>query len=76
MKVTIYSKPNCPYCVMAKNLAEREGAEVRYLSMGEDYDAKNFMAEFPTARTFPQIIVNGKKIGGYAEFEKIINESN
>lgn len=76
MKVTIYGKDNCPYCTMAKNLAEKEGAEVRYLSLGEDYEAKTFMAEFPGARTFPQIIVNGKKIGGYQQFEGLLNESN
>jgi glutaredoxin 3 len=74
MKITIYSKPNCPYCTMAKNLAEMKGAEVRYLMLGEDFDAKNFMAEFPTARTFPQIIMNGKKIGGYTELEKALSE--
>jgi glutaredoxin len=29
------------------------------------------MAElFPHARTFPQIIADGKAIGGYTEFEK------
>ena len=52
MKVTIYGKPQCPYCDMAKNLATNKGAEVRYLSMGTDYTAQSFMAEFPTARTF------------------------
>ena len=74
MKITIYSKPNCPYCNMAKNLAEMKAAEVRYLMLGEDFDAKNFMAEFPTARTFPQIILNGEKIGGYTELEKELSE--
>jgi len=74
MKITIYSKPNCPYCTKAKNLAERKGAEVKYLMLGEDFDAKNFMAEFPTARTFPQIILNGTKIGGYTELEKALSE--
>jgi len=74
MKITIYSKPNCPYCNMAKNLAEMKGAKVRYLMLGKDFDAKNFMAEFPTARTFPQIILNGKKIGGYTELEKALSE--
>jgi len=66
MKITIYGKDNCTYCTMAKNLAESKGAEVRYLSMGKDYTAQNFMAEFPSARTFPQVIFNGTKVGGYA----------
>jgi glutaredoxin len=66
MKITIYGKDNCTYCTMAKNLAESKGAEVRYLSMNKDYTAQNFMAEFPNARTFPQVIFNGTKVGGYA----------
>ena len=35
MKVEIYSIPNCPYCVRAKNLAEQKGHEVVYNMMGE-----------------------------------------
>ena len=69
MKITIYSKPNCPYCSMAKNLAEMKGAEVRYYAR-RGLDAKAFMAEFPTARTFPQIVPNGTKIGGYQQLRK------
>ena len=49
-----------------------KGAEVRYLMLGEDFDSKSFMAEFPTARTFPQVILNGTKIGGYQQLEKEI----
>ena len=37
MKIEIYSIPNCPYCVKAKNLAEREGHEVDYKMIGEDF---------------------------------------
>jgi glutaredoxin len=72
MKITIYGKDNCTYCTMAKNLAESKGAEVRYLSMGKDYTAQNFMAEFPGARTFPQVVFNGRKVGGYAALVELL----
>ena len=42
-KITIYSKPDCGYCVMAKNLAEQRGCEVEYLTMGEDYSPQELM---------------------------------
>ena len=43
--------------------------------MGEDYTAQTFMKEFPTARTFPQIILNGERIGGYSSLvEMLTNE--
>ena len=72
MKIEIYSIPNCPYGVKAKNLAEREGHEVDYKMMGEEFQAGDVRELFPTARTFPQIIVDGEKIGGYTELEKLI----
>ena len=70
--VIIYSTPNCHYCTMAKNLAEQKGHEVVYNMMGEEFQPTEVRELFPTARTFPQIIVDGEKIGGYTELEKLI----
>lgn len=77
MKVTIYSKPNCPFCTKAKALAEmnKDVSEVVYLMLGEDFDAKEFMEKFPQARTFPQIVVSATKIGGYVQFEEFLNNA-
>ena len=74
MKVEIYSKPQCPYCVQAKALAEREGYELTYKMLDEDFDRETLMETFPGARTFPQIIVDGNKIGGYQEFKQLVDE--
>lgn len=75
MKVEIYSKPQCPFCVQAKALAEREGHELTYKMLDEDFDRETLMETFPGARTFPQIIVNGEKIGGYTEFKALVDAS-
>ncbi len=75
MKVEIYSKPQCPYCVQAKALAEREGHELTYKMLDEDFDREALMETFPGARTFPQIIVDGEKIGGFTEFKALVDAS-
>jgi len=75
MKVEIYSKPACPFCVKAKALAEREGAELTYKMLDQDFTREELFETFPTARTFPQIIVDGEKIGGYTEFEALVEAS-
>jgi glutaredoxin 3 len=75
MKVEIYSKPQCPYCVQAKALAEREGHELTYKMLDEDFDREKLMETFPGARTFPQIIVDGEKIGGFTEFKALVDAS-
>ena len=73
MKVEIYSKPQCPYCDMAKELAEREEHDLTVKMLDVDFDREVLMETFPGARTFPQIIVNGDKIGGYQEFKKLVD---
>jgi glutaredoxin 3 len=75
MKVEIYSKPQCPFCVQAKALAEREGHELTYKMLDEDFDREALMETFPGARTFPQIIVDGEKIGGFTEFKALVESS-
>tara|TARA_B100002019_G_C21033886_1_gene481020 strand:- start:182 stop:415 length:234 start_codon:yes stop_codon:yes gene_type:complete len=75
MKVEIYSKPQCPFCVQAKALAEREGHELTYKMLDEDFNREELMETFPGARTFPQIIVDGQKIGGFTEFKALVDAS-
>ena len=75
MKVEIYSKPQCPYCDMAKNLAEQKEYDLTVKMLDEDFDRETLMETFPGARTFPQIIVDGEKIGGFTEFAALVSES-
>ena len=37
MKVEIYSKPQCAYCDMAKNLAEAKGLDYNVKMLDEDF---------------------------------------
>ena len=74
MKVEIYSKPQCPFCVQAKALAERKGYELTYKMLDEDFTREDLMETFPTARTFPQIVVDGNKIGGFTAFKALVDK--
>jgi glutaredoxin 3 len=73
MKVEIYSKPACPFCVQAKALAEQKGYDLTYKMLDEDFSREQLFEVFPTARTFPQIIVDGEKIGGFTEFKALVD---
>jgi glutaredoxin len=88
MIVEIFGKEQCPFCDKAKGLAEREGHNYTYRQLGLDFEFPEFMEKFPTARTFPQIIIikveneghpqwetkTEEKIGGYTEYELLCNE--
>ena len=68
MEVEIYSKTNCIFCDKAKMRLAKEKPIVHMLD--QDYTREDFFKKFPNARTFPQIIINGKSIGGYNDLEK------
>ncbi len=67
--IEIYGKHNCPFCDKANGLCERNSLEYVYKQLDEDFDRDSFFKIFPTARTFPQIIVDGDSIGGYTDLE-------
>jgi len=68
--IEIYGKDNCPYCDRAIALAEKIKAEFTYKKLDRDFTREDLMEKFPTARTFPQITIDGEAIGGYDEFWK------
>jgi len=70
--IEIYGKEQCPFCDMAKLLCVKEQREYTYKEYGIDFNRSEMLETFPTARTFPQIIVDGEKIGGYDELKKLI----
>jgi len=74
MVVIIYSKDNCVFCEKASSLATMKGLSVKVKKLGVDFEMEDMMKIFPTARTFPQIIVNDKSIGGYTEFAELVND--
>jgi glutaredoxin len=73
--IEIYGKPACPFCEQAKQLCERMELKYVYKSMGTDFTREELLEQFPNARTVPQIIVNGTKIGGYNELTNYIEET-
>ena len=73
--IEIYGKDNCPYCDKAKALCEKYGYQFEYLELGKDFEREAVLTEFPEARTFPQIIINGQKIGGYEQMVKYIEDT-
>ena len=74
--ITIWGKPACPSCTKAKMVCEQRGYQFEQLEMGKDFEREQVFSEFPEARTFPQIVVGGNKVGGYEQFLKYIEDTN
>ena len=67
MKAEIYSKTNCVFCDKAKMRLAKHNPQIFMLD--KDFTREEFFNIFPTARTFPQIKIDGNDIGGYTELE-------
>ena len=76
---TIYSKPNCSFCLQAKQLLEQNKLEFEYKNLGTHYNLDELMTLSPDAKSFPQIFVvdeNGNKelIGGFNNLVEYLNQ--
>ena len=65
--IEIYGKKPCPFCDRAIQLCEKENLEYTYKLLSKDFNREEMLEIFPNARTFPQIKIEGKSIGGYTE---------
>lgn len=74
--VTVYSKQHCPSCVKAKALLEKMNIEFEAKMLDEDFTREDLMEVAPTARTFPQVFINGNNIGGYEQLLTYIETTN
>lgn len=65
VKVEMYSKAWCPFCVRAKSLLKKKGVEIiEYdITMGGP-KREEMMQRKPDAMTVPQIFINDQAIGG------------
>jgi glutaredoxin 3 len=64
-RVRIYTTPICPYCVRAKALLKKKGAEVEEIDVFRDVDARIEMeAKSQGRKTVPQIFVGETHVGG------------
>ena len=74
MEVEIYSKTNCSFCDKAKMRLQKHNPKIFMLD--QDYSREDFFKKFPEAKTFPQIIINNKNIGGYFELTKWLEQNS
>ena len=73
MKAVIWSKYNCTYCDQAKALMTKKGIQFEERKIGDGYTKEELLEAIPTARTVPQIILDGVLIGGFNELKQKLN---
>ncbi len=75
MTFTVYSKQGCPYCEKFIAIIEYEELKHVVYELDRDFTRKQFISEFGEDSTFPQIVVDGKKLGGCREAVEYLQEN-
>ena len=71
-KIKIYSTGTCPICDKTKILLKKWGIDYSEARIDQDRNELKEMLEVTNgARTVPQILLNGKWIGGFTELTEL-----
>jgi glutaredoxin 3 len=73
-RVQVYSTRWCGYCVRAKALLESRGIEFEDISLDEDPAFRQKLFDLTGSWTVPQILLDGRPIGGYTELWRLDRE--
>lgn len=68
--VVVWSKDNCAFCDQAKSLLNSKGIAFEEKKIGEGYTKEQLLEQVPTARSVPQILIDGVCIGGFNELKQ------
>ncbi len=65
--VTVYTTEYCSLCVSAKRLLEKRGIAYEEVNLARDPDSRAELSRRTGMFTFPQIVIGGQPVGGFAE---------
>ena len=72
---TDFSKDGCPYCTKVQRVLELANLNFVTYKLDKDFDRTSFYGEFGQGSTFPQVTLNGDKLGGCTETVKYLQEN-
>jgi glutaredoxin len=76
MNFAVYSKDGCPYCEKIKKVLELTDIKFVVYNLDVDFTKQQFYDEFGPGTTFPQIVSDGKKLGGCTDTVKYLKDQN
>jgi glutaredoxin 3 len=67
--VVVWSKDNCSFCDQAKSLLNAKGIAFEEKKIGDGYSKEQLLEQVPSARSVPQILIDGTCIGGFNDLK-------
>ena len=63
-KFYVYSKDGCGFCDKLTDFMDTKGVNYEKFDLGKHFTTEEFLYKFGKQSTFPQVVVENKKIGG------------
>ncbi|MDQ3065904.1 MAG: glutaredoxin [Actinomycetota bacterium] len=70
-RITVYSTRWCGYCTRAKALLDGKGIAYDEITLDDDPAFRRSLFDLTGGSTVPQILIDGKPIGGYTELWRL-----
>jgi glutaredoxin 3 len=70
-RLQMYTTTWCGYCVRAKHLLESKGIEYEEINLDDDPGFRQKLLDLTGGWTVPQIVLDGRPIGGYTELWRL-----
>jgi glutaredoxin 3 len=71
MRIQVYSTAWCGFCERAKALLEARGIPYEEIKVDDDPAFRAKLLDLTGHWTVPQIIIDGKPVGGYVELREL-----
>jgi glutaredoxin 3 len=68
-KITVYTTEPCSFCARVKGILAAHGAEFSEVNLSKDPIGRAELASKTGMLSFPQVIVAGELLGGFAELQ-------
>lgn len=66
-EITVYTTDFCGYCNRVKGLLQARNLDFSEINLSRDPDGRVELVNKTGMMTFPQVLVDGKLVGGFAE---------
>ena len=71
-EITVYSTEPCSFCARVKGLLKARGVEFSEVNLSKDPQGRVELASRTGMMTFPQVLIDGELLGGFAEVRDAI----
>ena len=66
-RITVYTTEPCGYCRVAKALLAKRNVPFEEINLAKDPVGRAELVRLTGMMTFPQVVIDGKGLGGYQE---------